>query len=253
MYELFPVADPLPWPYTGILWPIATTLAAYLVFVLKLGPMWMAIREPFKLRGVLKVYNISQIAFNTMLLIGMIHMVFWHKIYDFSCMRILPFDHEMKDSERIISYLYYINKIFDLLDTVFFVLRKSFKQVTNLHLIHHVYMAGAAYFFQRLYGYGGHFAWMEILNTLTHVVMYTYYYLASQNPNVKQSIWWKQYVTIIQMVQFILMFGHSLWTFLQPDCDVPLPMMMVVMVMSGLMFVMFGNFYRTTYLKKKNT
>ncbi|XP_034116498.2 elongation of very long chain fatty acids protein F-like [Drosophila albomicans] len=254
MFELFPIADPVPWPFTGPFWPNATTIIVYLVFVLKLGPMLMANREPFKLRGVLKVYNIFQIIFNTILLLWFSHLIFWSEAYpNLSCIVMLPIDHELKNTERIILYLYFLNKILDLLDTVFFVLRKSYKQITLLHLIHHVYMPTACHFFIRLYGYGGHLFLTGTLNSFTHTVMYIYYYLSSQNPNIKKSIWWKQYVTILQMVQFILMFSHSVWTLMQKDCEVPFPLIFIVLFMSGLMLVMFTNFYIKSYFKKKTT
>ncbi|KAH8312866.1 hypothetical protein KR044_013382, partial [Drosophila immigrans] len=252
MFELFPAADPVQFPLTGPLWPIATTIILYLFFVLKLGPILMANREPFQLRGVLKVYNLFQIVYNTLLLIWGLHFTFWKNPHPLSCMITLPLNHEMKDTERIIIYLYYLNKIMDLLDTVFFVLRKSFKQITTLHLVHHVFMPFATYTITMLFGYGGHGVVMGILNTFTHVVMYTYYYLSSQNQKIRQSIWWKQYVTILQMIQFVLIFSHSFWTLLQPDCAAPRPLIFTVMLMSSLMFVMFSNFYTKSYLKKKS-
>jgi len=164
-------------------------------------------------------------------------------------MLVLTRDHELKNIDRYINYLYYINKIMDLMDTVFFVLRKSYKQITNLHLIHHVYMAMAPYFWQRKYGYGGHYTFSGLLNLFVHIVMYTYYYLSSQNPQIRKSAWWKQYITILQLVQFVLMFSHSLWTLLQPNCDVPYPKIFIAMAMSGLMFVMFINFFRKSYMQ----
>ncbi|XP_034116497.1 elongation of very long chain fatty acids protein F-like [Drosophila albomicans] len=254
MFELFPIADPVPWPFTGPFWHNATTIIVYLVFVLKLGPMLMANREPFKLRGVLKVYNIFQIIFNTILFVLFSHLIFWSKAYpNLSCMVMLPINHELKKTERMILYLYFLNKYLDLLDTVFFVLRKSYKQITLLHLIHHVVMTTCCHFFIRLYGFGGHLFFSGTINSLTHTVMYIYYYLSSQNPNIKQSIWWKQYVTILQMVQFILTFSHSIWTLMQKDCEVPYPLIFIVLSMSGLMLVMFTNFYIKSYFKKKTT
>ncbi|KAL7728072.1 hypothetical protein ACLKA6_017921 [Drosophila palustris] len=250
MFELFniPHADPLNLPFAGGSWSIIILISSYLLFVLKLGPKFMENREPFKLRGALMVYNIFQILFNTILLVVSLHFIITKNPYDFSCTLVLPLDHEFKDIDRMINYLYYLNKVIDLLDTVFFVLRKSYKQITNLHLIHHIYMATAGYFWQRIYGYGGHFVFSGLLNLFVHIVMYTYYYLSSENPQIRRSVWFKQYITILQLVQFVLMFSHSLWTLLQPNCDVPLPKIFLVMFMSGLMFVMFVNFYRKSYL-----
>ncbi|XP_034486365.1 elongation of very long chain fatty acids protein F-like [Drosophila innubila] len=256
MFEIFniPHADPLGLPFTFGPWPIFILISSYLLFVLKLGPEIMKNREPFKLRVALKVYNIFQILYNSLLLVYSLHFIITKKPYDFNCIVILPLDHEFKDTDRLIDYLYYINKIIDLMDTVFFVLRKSYKQITALHLIHHVYMATAGYFWNRIYGYGGHFIFAGLLNLFVHIVMYTYYYLSSQKPQIRKSAWWKQYITVLQLVQFVLMFSHSLWTLLQPNCDVPYPMIFLVMCFSALLFIMFVKFYRKTYTltKKKD-
>ena len=44
-----------------------------------------------------------------------------------------------------IAWLYYINKYIELLDTVFFVMRKKWNQVTFLHVYHHAIMPIWAY------------------------------------------------------------------------------------------------------------
>jgi len=72
MFELIniPHADPLGVPYALGPCSILLLISLYLIFVLKLGPKFMENREPFKLRGALKVYNIFQILFNSSLLIA---------------------------------------------------------------------------------------------------------------------------------------------------------------------------------------
>ena len=44
-----------------------------------------------------------------------------------------------------IAWLYYINKYIELLDTVFFVMRKKWNQVSFLHVYHHAIMPIWAY------------------------------------------------------------------------------------------------------------
>ena len=44
-----------------------------------------------------------------------------------------------------IAWLYYVNKYIELLDTVFFVMRKKWNQVTFLHVYHHAIMPIWAY------------------------------------------------------------------------------------------------------------
>lgn len=44
-----------------------------------------------------------------------------------------------------LSYLYFILKIIDYLDTIFFILRKKNEHVSFLHVYHHVVVSTGAY------------------------------------------------------------------------------------------------------------
>lgn len=59
---------------------------------------------------------------------------------------------------------------------------------------------------------GGEMAVMGTLNSLVHSVMYSYYFYCLYN-NSRQNIWWKKYITQMQLV--IIDFALYLFTFLQ--------------------------------------
>lgn len=40
-----------------------------------------------------------------------------------------------------------------------------------------------------------------LLNCVVHVVMYTYYGLTAMGPNYQKYLWWKKYLTTIQLVR----------------------------------------------------
>lgn len=161
---------------------------------------------------------------------------------------VLPLDHPVKFFERSLGYAYYLNKILDLLDTVFMVLRKNYRQITVLHLLHHSIMVVAVYAGIRFNGYGGHFIVMGVFNVFVHAVMYSYYYISSQKRAISQNPTWKEYITILQMIQFFTVMLHSVYTLMQPDCDVALLAIAAVLAMGTLMVVMFTNFYIHTYI-----
>lgn len=44
------------------------------------------------------------------------------------------------------------------------------------------------------------------LNAFVHVVMYSYYFLAALGPEVQKYLWWKKYITRLQMVSLLNFF-----------------------------------------------
>lgn len=160
----------------------------------------------------------------------------------------LPLDHEHKDRERYFSNLYLINKFVDLIETVFFVLRKKDRQISVLHVFHHVSMPLAIYIGLIFTGYGGIATSYCLMNVLIHILMYTYYYLSSVSEAVQKSLWWKKYITISQMVQFTIILACMTYTLFQPDCTVPKVTVYFTGTLSFTFLMLFTNFYVRTYV-----
>lgn len=168
-----------------------------------------------------------------------------------SCIRQIDNDHPMKNFEWFCGLLYLSNKFIDYLETLFFILRKSFKQVTVLHVYHHVMMTTFVYLHMSLQGVGGHGSTVPMLNTLVHTIMYVYYLLSSIDPELKKSLWWKKYITQMQLAQFAIDFVHQLWPLVVVrDCPIVKVWNVIVLIQSVVMMYMFGNFYIKTYIKK---
>ncbi|XP_017300419.2 elongation of very long chain fatty acids protein AAEL008004-like [Diaphorina citri] len=148
------------------------------------------------------------------------------------------------------SYLYYISKIIDLLDTIFFVLRKKNSHITFLHVYHHAMMVLTTWAFLR-YFKGEQGIFIGLLNSLVHVVMYSYYFLAALGPEVQKYLWWKKYITKFQLTQFALFCIHQL-SLIVLSCDMPVALTYYIFFQAVVMCVLFGNFYYQTYTKKHN-
>lgn len=58
---------------------------------------------------------------------------------------------------------------------------------------------------------GGHSTFFALLNTFVHIVMYFYYMVSAMGPDYQKYIWWKKYLTSLQMViRFIYLFIYFL-------------------------------------------
>lgn len=56
---------------------------------------------------------------------------------------------------------------------------------------------------------GGNSTFFGLVNTFVHIIMYVYYMMAAMGPQYRRFIWWKKYLTNLQMIQFIMIFVHA--------------------------------------------
>jgi len=80
--------------------------------------------------------------------------------------------------------------------------------------------------------------------------MYSYYLLAALGPQIQPYLWWKKYLTTLQMVQFILVMIHA-FQLLFIDCNYPKAFVWWIGMHAVMFYFLFRNFYNKTY-KKKN-
>lgn len=144
---------------------------------------------------------------------------------------------------------YYFSKFIEFADTLFFVARKKFNQVTLLHVIHHGCMPMSVWFGVR-FTPGGHSTFFGLLNSLVHVFMYTYYGLAALGPEYHKWLWWKKYMTTFQLVQFIAIIVHAFQLFFI-NCNYPKAFVWWIGGHAVVFFFLFTDFYKQAYLKKK--
>lgn len=99
-------------------------------------------------------------------------------------------------------------KTIDLIETGVFVLRKKFNQVSFLHVYHHISTILVTFMCAKYFP-GGMFSMQMLINGSVHVVMYTYYLLASLGPSWQKVLNpVKPYITRIQIVsKFFIFYG----------------------------------------------
>ncbi|KAH8264604.1 hypothetical protein KR038_010638, partial [Drosophila bunnanda] len=246
-------ADPVSFPLAGSNKPVLTILAVYLLFVKVLGPRLMANRKAFDLRGLIRAYNILQILYNVAMFTFATHFIFGSGNYNFRCIVNLPLDHEYKTLERWLTYSYFFNKLIDLIETVFFVLRKKDRQISFLHVFHHCCMSYLSFAYMYYNGYGGQALFMCYFNVIIHILMYTYYYQsqAANEAGRKDVLWWKKYITLAQLIQFGIIVSHSIYTLSQPDCPSARFSATAAGSVATIFLILFSNFYVHAYILPK--
>ncbi|KAI5695810.1 hypothetical protein M8J75_003962 [Diaphorina citri] len=113
--------------------PVTVTLVAYLVFVLYIGPKWMATRKPFQINRILMVYNLGQTLASLYVVSSAMRPQILTYLFYISCMAHNKTHHPLWPTFMYNAYIYVLIKTVDLLDTVFFVLKKKQSHITFLH------------------------------------------------------------------------------------------------------------------------
>merc|ERR1719453_1744184 len=209
-------------PLTSIVFLVAAN-AFYLLFTLVLY-LYMKSRpapcscRPFK--SILLVYNFTCVVLAGYVVWG-IARVLIHQPYNFVCnATVLPGSSEdagYADFMAHVFWVFYAQKFWEFLDTWFFILRKSFRQVTFLHVFHHCsinIVVGLLLPFE----FNGDMYLPILLNALVHVMMYSHYLVAA----LGMSTPWKPYLTSMQLLQFITIACQSTMSLMAGDgCGAP--------------------------------
>ncbi|XP_073818818.1 very long chain fatty acid elongase AAEL008004 isoform X4 [Musca autumnalis] len=237
------------WPMMSSPFPTLAVCLTYVYLVKVLGPRWMENRKPFRLQNTLIVYNAAQVIFSAWIFYECL-MGGWWGHYNFNCQPV-----EYADTPRVnrmvhACWWYYFSKFTEFMDTIFFVLRKKESQITTLHVIHHGCMPMSVWFGVK-FTPGGHSTFFGLLNTFVHIIMYTYYMFSAMGPQFQKYLWWKKYLTTLQMVQFILIMVHA-FQLLFIECNYPKAFVWWIGMHAVMFFFLFNEFYKQAYKGRKS-
>jgi len=192
---------------TTVLSSLLTPAIATCVYItgLLVIPWLMRNREPFKLGKIVAVHNLILCVWSLVMFLAVAFYTASHVVRD-SVFRVIcdPGYQLAKGPHIFWYYIFYLSKFYEFFDTLFQLLRK--KKPIFLHTYHHiitlwlVWITLTTQFTNQ---------WGDILaNVFVHVFMYYYYYLTE----IGVHVWWKKYITKIQIVQFVVdMSTHVMW------------------------------------------
>ncbi|NXJ52423.1 ELOV4 protein, partial [Spizaetus tyrannus] len=246
---LFSFSDPRtdPWPLVHSPFPV-TLLFAFYLFVVALGPFYMRQRKPLKLQGLLVAYNLAMMTLSSYMFYEFLVTSVLDN-YSYLCQPVDYSRSELGMRMARVCWWFFFSKVIELLDTVFFILRKKQEQVTFLHVYHHGTMlfnwwSGVKYV------PGGQAFFIGMLNSFVHIFMYGYYALASLGPQMHPYLWWKRYLTIMQLCQFVAIAAHSSYN-LFTECPFPDGFNAAVFLYILSLIALFLRFYYQTYIRGK--
>jgi len=149
-------------------------------------------------------------------------------------------------------WVHYCDKYLEFFDTYFMVLRGKMDQVSFLHIYHHTTIAWA-WWIAFVCCPGGDVYFGALLNSIIHVMMYSYYALAL----LKVSYPWKKYLTMAQLLQFASVVIYSACclrtNYVKGQASTKFYIAVVTQVFEMVsLFVLFSFFFKRSYAKKQN-
>jgi hypothetical protein len=203
-------------------------------------------RKPYDLKLAIRLYNLLLVVINTYLFIGTITsfrfgLDFW------GC-------GEPTSTRKRPLMLYYGHQFFhtrylEFFDTFFFVLRKKNSQISFLHVFHHAIVPTLMYIGLKFYPLPFN-SLLPMTNMFVHIIMYAYYGLATFGPEVQRYLWWKKYLTTMQISQFVLLIIHCFHALIlssTPGCRYPLTQVFINLGIGITFLSLFVSFYKQTY------
>eukprot|EP01128_Nolandella_sp_AFSM9_P004566 TRINITY_DN2065_c0_g1_i1.p1 TRINITY_DN2065_c0_g1~~TRINITY_DN2065_c0_g1_i1.p1 ORF type:complete len:259 (-),score=24.29 TRINITY_DN2065_c0_g1_i1:124-900(-) len=180
-----PLADPWLIGYLCVGYTIAVGLLRY-----------VSPHPPTKFPRLQAAHNFLLCGFSLFMLVGVVTQLVSELQAGFSFQDVLC-DSQHRNNRGTMYFfiwLFHLSKIYEFVDTLFLCLSKS--RLRFLHVYHHVLTLVIT--FWALSTYMTLQWWGVMTNTFIHTLMYWYYGWRSLNVE----IWWKVYLTRLQIIQF---------------------------------------------------
>ncbi len=237
------------WPLMSSPWPTLVITTAYILLCWRGRQVHLQWRlgphdQQRYLRAVIVFYNAVSILLNAYIFSELLPAV---RSYNFWCH---PVDYSASDAVALSSasalWWYYFSKLVEMLDSVFFLLKGNPRHLSFLHVYHHSSMF-CLWWIGVKYVAGGSAVFGAFVNSVVHVVMYTYYLIAALGPAYRKYLGWKKYLTVLQICQFLAAIVMGI-NGLRNRCNFPLWMIYAMIFYMISFLILFGNFFYNTYI-----
>ena len=196
------------------------------------------------------VYNVSQIMLCAYMTIEAVFLAYRNNYSVLPCVGY----NQQNPAVANLLWLFYISKVWDFWDTIFIVIGKKWRQLSFLHVYHHITIF-LFYWLNSHVNYDGDVYLTIVLNGFIHTVMYTYYFICMHTkvPETGKSlpIWWKSSLTMMQMIQFITMMSQGTYLIGTQCKDVSIRVIVAYVLYILSLFGLFAQFYVESYSKPK--
>ena len=156
------------------------------------------------------------------------------------------------DHVNLVHYMqvFHLSKYYELMDSMFMILRNKTSQLSGLHIYHHASTIVYTWLIIHLYP-GGDMYMGALLNSWIHIWMYLYYCLSTKldTKNRIKYLWWNKILTLNQITQFCINMIHSVFAMIYGERTI-LFLSAVGFLHQLSFFVLFWKFYYQKYVCK---
>lgn len=231
--------------------PLVTAIVIYLWLIYKVLPAFMESRKAYELTTIIRIYNALQVIICACFVVRH-HMIGVGLFSACTCMQ--PKNDETISSENMeflkMHYLFIFLRLFEFIETIFFILRKKSNQVSALHVYHHIAVVVLLWLHLKYNG-GPMDNYIGILNSSIHVIMYTYYFFSSFQKFTSITKTIKPLITTVQIIQLSVLFLHCCVA-LMPSCNASKIYIVQTLNLALLIFMFLRFFVKNFNAKKKS-
>jgi len=249
MYRTITPQEQFNWfpPFTSVTPVIITSFIFYPLMILGLRA-FMKDRKPITANSLLAAHNFFLAGVSLVMSVGILFELTRQILESglFAGLYCGVFDNTDFRVARW-GMIFYLTKYYELLDTVFLILRK--RNLTFLHVFHHLMVIPVCWYGNYSETYMG---WITSFNNATvHVFMYYYFAMSALGKQVS----WRRYLTTMQIIQFVVDSATSLPFLYYYLVGIPCRgniSAWLVANFTGLSFLwLFVDFYRNNYESQK--